>query len=70
MDIESHRAAGPPDEGDAELFRLGPPGWEEFAAARRRFELGLKLQGLERAAAASSATAVDRGHGERARTWR
>lgn len=31
---------------------LGPPGWDEFAAARRRFETTLALQGLERAYAA------------------
>jgi hypothetical protein len=31
------------------LDRLGPPGWREFAAARRRFETTLALQGLERA---------------------
>jgi hypothetical protein len=29
------------------LDRLGPPGWGEFAAARRRFETTLVVQGLE-----------------------
>jgi hypothetical protein len=37
--------AGPP------LHRLGPPGWSEFAAARKRFETTLAIQWLERSAA-------------------
>jgi hypothetical protein len=34
---------------------LGPPGWRDFQAARRRFETTLAIQGLERALAVPGA---------------
>jgi hypothetical protein len=43
--ISRYLEAGPP------LHRLGPPGWSEFTAARKRFETTLAIQCLERAAA-------------------
>ena len=43
---QEHRG---PQEPRPQVERLGPPGWTEFAAARRRFESGLAIQGLERA---------------------
>jgi len=69
MDIGSHEAARQPDDGDAGLHRLGPPGWDEFTAARRRFEVSLKVQGLERAWSAPAAEGLGRGAGDTARTW-
>lgn len=42
------RAASP---AERPLNPLGPPGWSEFAAARRRFETTLAIEGLERALA-------------------
>ena len=41
--------------GDDALMPLGPLGWSDYLAARRRFTDGLTLQGLERALSASPA---------------
>jgi hypothetical protein len=49
---------GQQTEDHLDLHRLGPPGWDDFAAARRRFEATLAVQGLERTWAAP---AVERG---------
>ncbi len=35
-----------PDD-ETRLLPLGPPGWEEFQAARRRFEASLELLGAD-----------------------
>ena len=40
----------PDPDARAELLPLGPPGWEEFQAARRRFETSLEQLGVEQAA--------------------
>jgi hypothetical protein len=38
------------DDGETErMRRLGPPGWDEFSAARERFRRTVAVAGLERA---------------------
>jgi hypothetical protein len=43
------REPEPRDDAAAELARLGPPSWEEFAAARERFMQTVTVAGLESA---------------------
>jgi hypothetical protein len=42
-------AAWPDDDAGAGLGPLGPPGWEEFSAARERFMRTVTVAGLETA---------------------
>jgi hypothetical protein len=42
----------PRPEEDVAATRLGPPGWDEFAAARERFMRTVAVAGLETAYAA------------------
>jgi hypothetical protein len=39
----------PEDDGGATVARLGPPGWDEFSAARQRFMRTVAVAGLESA---------------------
>lgn len=39
------------DEHDEPVSAIGPPGWDDYVAARRRFTVTLAIQGLERALA-------------------
>jgi hypothetical protein len=48
------------DRGGAEI-RLGPPGWDEFSAARERFMRTVAVAGLESAYAAPAREPRDRG---------
>jgi hypothetical protein len=41
--------AGPDEERGTAMAGLGPPGWEEFAAARERFLRTIAVAGLETA---------------------
>lgn len=49
MTDEPHGAGAAGHDEPAGLFPLGPPGWEEFLAARRRFEAALGSPGGGRA---------------------
>lgn len=57
-DQGERRQGGPPP--DTACRGLGPPGWPDFVAARRRFEATLALQGLERAVAGTDRPPVPR----------
>jgi hypothetical protein len=50
MGHESHGTDGWGTEERDGLHPLGPPGWEEFQAARRRFETSMARLGAEAAA--------------------
>ena len=53
-----------PDEDDAgQLISLGPPGWDEFSAARERFMRTVTVAGLESAWGAPAQEPVRRGVG-------
>jgi hypothetical protein len=50
--IRSDDTRTPDDDGPRRPV-VGPPGWEEFAAARRRFFVSMAIEGLERAYSAA-----------------
>ena len=55
MRDEPHGTEAWAPEEQAGLIPLGPPGWEEFQAARRRFETSMERLGAERAVPARGA---------------
>jgi hypothetical protein len=60
-------AAWPDDDAGAGLGPLGPPGWEEFSAARARFMRTVTVAGLETAWDAPAQDPRSRDWGEEAR---
>jgi hypothetical protein len=58
---EGPEPAGPDRDGGGAETRLGPPGWDEFSAARERFMRTVAVAGLESAYAAPAREPRDRG---------